>query len=49
MGRLAIRGVVRGKSIKTTISDKATSCPLDKVNRQFRASRTNALWVSDFT
>lgn len=25
------------------------SCPLDKVNRQFRAERPNALRVSDFT
>ncbi len=24
-------------------------CPLDRVNRQFRASRPNQLWVSDFT
>ena len=32
-----------------TVSDKATRCPLDKVNRQFRAARPNALWVSDFT
>ena len=31
------------------MSDKAAPCPLDKVNRQFKASRPNALWVSDFT
>jgi len=24
-------------------------CPLDKVNREFRVSRPNALWVVDFT
>ena len=35
--------------MKTTISDKATPCPLDKVNRQFAADRPNQLWVSDFT
>ena len=35
--------------MKTTISDKATPCPLDKVNRQFAADRPNKLWVSDFT
>jgi transposase InsO family protein len=35
--------------VRTTISDKATPCPLDRVNRQFQASRPNALWVSDFT
>lgn len=49
MRRLGLRGVIRGKTVKTTVSDKATPCPLDKVNRQFRAARPNALWVSDFT
>ncbi len=49
MRRLGLQGVIRGKPVKTTISDKATPCPLDKVNRQFRAERPNALWVSDFT
>ena len=49
MQSMGIQGVIRGKSVKTTISDKATSCPLDHVNRQFQASRPNALWVSDFT
>ena len=28
---------------------KAAACPLDKVNRQFKADRPNQLWVSDFT
>ena len=49
MRRLGLRGVIRGRTVKTTVSDKATPCPLDKVNRQFRAERPNALWVSDFT
>ena len=35
--------------MRTTVSDKATPCPLDHVNRQFKAPRPNALWVSDFT
>ena len=35
--------------MKTTISDRAMPCPLDKVNRQFAADRPNKLWVSDFT
>ena len=47
--QLRREGVVRGKPVKTTVSDKATPYPLDKVNRQFRAERPNALWVSDFT
>ncbi|HWU76959.1 MAG TPA: IS3 family transposase [Rhodanobacter sp.] len=49
MRRLGLRGVIRGKGMRTTVSDKAAACPLDKVNRQFRAARPNALWVSDFT
>jgi transposase InsO family protein len=35
--------------VQTTVSNKAAPCPLDRVNRQFRAPRPNALWVSDFT
>ena len=35
--------------IRTTISDAKAPCPLDRVNRQFRAERPNQLWVSDFT
>ena len=49
MRRMGLQGVVRGKPVKTTVSDKAAPCPLDKVNRQFVADRPNALWVSDFT
>lgn len=49
MRRLGLRGVVRGKVVRTTISDGKAPCPLDRVNRQFRAERPNQLWVSDFT
>ena len=49
MRRMGLRGAVRGKETRTTIADKATPCPADKVNRQFRAPYPNALWVSDFT
>jgi transposase InsO family protein len=49
MRRMGLRGVVRGKETRTTIADKASPCPADKVNRQFRAPQPNALWVSDFT
>jgi len=49
MRAMGLQGVIRGKRVRTTISDKATPCPLDHVNRQFRAPRPNALWVSDFT
>ena len=49
MKRLGLRGVVRGKQVRTTVSNPADACPLDHVNRQFKASRPNELWVSDFT
>jgi len=49
MKRLGLQGVRRGKVVRTTISDKAAPCPLDRVNRQFKADRPNQLWVSDFT
>jgi putative transposase len=49
MSAMGLRGLVRGKVVKTTRSDKAMPCPLDRVNRQFVADRPNALWVSDFT
>ena len=49
MRRQGLRGVIRGKVVRTTISSSAAPCPLDRVNRQFKADRPNQLWVSDFT
>jgi putative transposase len=49
MRRLGLRGVMRGKVVRTTISDAKAPCPLDHVNRVFKAARPNQLWVSDFT
>jgi transposase InsO family protein len=49
MHRLGLHGVRRGKSVRTTVPDAAVPCPLDRVNRQFKADRPNQLWVSDFT
>jgi hypothetical protein len=49
MRGLGLHGVIRGKPLRTTVSDKAAPCPLDHVNRQFRAPAPNRLWVSDFT
>lgn len=49
MKRLGLRGVRRGKAVRTTHADAARPCPLDRVNRQFVAQRPNQLWVSDFT
>jgi transposase InsO family protein len=49
MKTMGLQGVIRGRRVRTTISDKAAPCPLDRVNRQFKAARPNVLWVSDFT
>ena len=49
MRSLGLQGVVRGKRCRTTIADDTADRPLDRVNRQFRASRPNELWVADFT
>ena len=44
-----LRGVIRGKVVRTTVPNSAAPCPLDRVNRHFKADRPNQLWVSDFT
>ena len=49
MRDLGLRGVIRGKTQQTTKSNKADICPQDLVNRQFKVSAPNRLWVSDFT
>ena len=49
MRQMGLKGIVRGKSMRTTIGDKALPCPLDRVNRDFKAPAPNRLWVSDFT
>jgi hypothetical protein len=49
MRKLGLRGVMRGKFVRTTVVDAKAACPLDRLNRQFRAQRPNQLWVSDFT
>jgi putative transposase len=49
MRQMGLKGVIRGKAVKTTVSDKAAPCPSDRVNRQFRAPAPNMLWLSDFT
>lgn len=49
MRQMGLQGAIRGKPVRTTISDKAVPCPLDHVNRQFHAPAPNRLWLSDFT
>ena len=45
----ALSGIRRGTTTITTVSNPKLPCPLDKVNRAFRVSRPDALWVVDFT
>jgi putative transposase len=49
MRAMGLEGIIRGKPLRTTVSDKGAPCPLDHVNRQFHAPAPNMLWVSDFT
>jgi transposase InsO family protein len=49
MSEMGLQGVIRGKTMRTTISNKTAPCPLDHVNRQFHAPAPNRLWLSDFT
>lgn len=49
MRELGLRGVVRGRRAKTTLTAKEPARPADRVNRVFKASRPNALWVADLT
>jgi transposase InsO family protein len=44
-----LRGVVRGRRVRTTIPDLVAERPRDLVERAFRAERPNQLWVADFT
>ena len=49
MRDLGLRGVVRGRKVKTTVADELLDRPPDRVNRQFNVVRPNALWVADLT
>jgi putative transposase len=49
MRSMGLQGVVRGRRCRTTIADDAAQRPLDRVQRVFRASRPDQLWVADFT
>ncbi len=49
MRDLGLRGVIRGRRVKTTVPSEALDRPMDRVNREFQASRPNALWVADLT
>jgi len=49
MKAMGSQGVIRGRPIRTTLQDKAVPCPLDCVNREFKAPAPNVLRVSDFS
>src|SRR5260370_39172030 len=38
MKTMGVQGVIRGRSVPTTISDKAAQCPLGRVNLQLNAT-----------
>ena len=46
---MGLQGVVRGRKVRTTVPDLTAACPLDRVNRVFKAPQPNRLWVADFT
>jgi putative transposase len=46
---MGLAGVIRGKTVRTTISERSAPCPRDHVNWQFRAPAPDMLWVSGFT
>jgi transposase InsO family protein len=49
MRQMGLRGVVRGKKVRTTISDEVAARPADLVERDFNAAHPNQLWVADLT
>jgi putative transposase len=49
MARMGLRGVVRGKTRRTTVPDATMPRPADLVERRFSAERPTQLWVADLT
>ena len=49
MREVGLRGAVRGRRFKTTVSDGRADRPADLVNREFKADAPNRLWVADLT
>jgi transposase InsO family protein len=49
MKNLGLTGVIGGKKKRTTIPDPQAERPADLVERNFRASEPNRLWVADLT
>jgi putative transposase len=49
MSTLGLRGVLRGRDPRTTVSDPKADRAKDLVGRDFEPLAPNALWVADFT
>jgi putative transposase len=49
MRALGLVGAVRGKKVRTTVSDPDAARAPDLVKRQFATGAPNRLWVADFT
>ena len=49
MHQMGLRGVTRGRRVRTTVPADVAERPLDLVERDFTAERPNQLWVSDLT
>ncbi len=49
MRKMGLRGAVRGRKFKSTITDDAAARPADLVGRDFTATRPNQLWVAERT
>ena len=43
MRQTELKGVIRGKAVKTTVNYETAPCPLHSVNRQFQAPAPNIL------
>ena len=49
MSQPGLKGVVRGRTPKTTLTNLADASPAARVNRHFQAARLNAPWLSALT
>lgn len=49
MREMGLAGVMRGKTVRTTVQDKDGIRAADLVKRRFVAGAPNRLWVADFT
>jgi transposase InsO family protein len=49
MREMGLQGAVRGRKFKTTVPDEAAVRPADLVDRNFKATCPNQLWVADLT